>query len=561
MLKLNRVLSPVFETSADSVRRREPLILLAVLLFAVILRLPVIMRNPIPAGDGVTSNLEVAVNLRDRYGFSTMRKWTLYSESMDELRPEGNRQPVMILLIYVLFLVTGPGFTAAQILSLFAGLICLFMCWLWARRNFGKLPALFTLLVLSVTPLFIWYSTQPDSLMLFTALFFAILLVADRKILSFKIVILLGILTGLAYLTRTQGMLLAFSIGFWVLLRGGVKRILKTLLFITVFILTCMPWFMRNLSAFGSPTYTQGGQFLLNENHWAAWEVRDTPPEPLDMLRHQGAGAVGAYLAKGTLRVLEPITTGSLHRGENFGQPSLVGFAILALLVLRSRDLRRKMILPAIASIPPMVMLVLHEHSSRYLTFFIVIVAGLGSAGLLSLIKLAGKRTATVAGVLLLLPFLYPLGSVLSEISVERAAEAEEISRWLEENSENGNWVVTYPNVGLLIWQYRRPTLTMPNDYEMLLWPCLEEHGVRYVVVDNYLPVFRPHLQHRWRRTPDGSCWQLINPPEFLMEVYRSESGKSIVYEMTEPVPEGYMHTDSLPRDNMRALSPAGIPW
>ncbi len=551
----------MLETSADIIRRNEPAILLAILLFALIVRLPVIMRNPIPAGDGVASNLEVAVNLREGYGFSTMRKWTLYSESMDELRPEGNRQPVMILLIHALFLITGPGFTAVQILSLLIGLFCLFMCWLWARRYFGKLPAMFTLLVLSVTPLFVWYSTQPDSLLLFTALFFAVLLVADRETLSFRRVILLGILTGLGYLTRTQGMLLVFSIGFWIPLRGGGKRVLKTLLFITVFILICMPWFMRNLSVFGSPTYTQGGQFLLNENHWAAWEVRDTPPEPLDMLRHQGPGAVAAYLVKGTLRVLEPVTTGSLHRGECFGQPSLVGFAILALLALRSKGLRRKMILPVMAAIPPLAALVLHEHSSRYLAFFIVIITALGSAGLLSFSRLAGKRIAAAAGVLLLLPFVYPLGRVFSENSVERALEVQEVSRWLEANTGTEDWVVTYPNVELLIWQYRRPTLTMPNDYEMLLWPCLEEHGVRYIVVDNYLPVLRPHLLNRWRRTPDGSGWQLNDPPGFLREVYRSESGKSIVYEMADHVPEGFMHIDSLPRDNLRALPPAGIPW
>ncbi|NOQ21386.1 MAG: hypothetical protein GQ565_01875 [Candidatus Aegiribacteria sp.] len=525
------------------------------------MRLPVLVRNPIPAGDGITSNLEVAVNLRDGYGFSTMRKWTLYSESMDGLRPEGNRQPAMILLIYALFLITGAGFGAAQILSLFIGLFCLFMCWLWARRYFGKLPALFTLLVLSVTPLFIWYSTQPDSLMLFTAIFFAVLLVADREALSFRRVILLGILTGLAYLTRTQGILLAFSIGFWIILRGKGKWILKFLLFITVFILTCMPWFMRNLSVFGSPTYTQGGQFLLNENHWAAWEVRNTPPGPMDMLRHQGVGAVAAYIAKGALRVIEPVTTGSLHRGESFGLPSLVGFAVLALLALRSKDMRRKMILPVIAIIPPIAALVLHEHSSRYLAFFIVIVIGLGSSGLLSMSRLAGKRAAAAAGVLLLLPFVYPLGRVLSEYSVERASEAQEVSRWLEENSRTDDRVVTYPNVELLVWEYRRPTLTMPNDYEMLLWPCLEEHGVRYVVVDSYLTVLRPHLSNRWRRTPDGNDWQLINPPDFLSEVYRSESGRSIVYEMVERVPNGFMHTDSLPRDNMRALPPAGKPW
>lgn len=527
------------------------------MVFGALVRIPVMLNNPVPSGDGATSNVEVAANLLDGHGFSTMRKWTLYNDSMDNLRPEGNRQPVMILLISVLFSIAGTGFVKAQLFTLCAGLLCLFMCYLWARRCFGVLPALYSLLVLSVTPLFVWYSTQPDSLMLFTAQFFGILIVADIDKITFRRVILLGLLSGLIYLTRTQGLLVAFSLGLWVLLKSSKKRILKALLFCFIFLITCLPWFIRNMNAFGSPIYTQGRQFLINENHWAAWEVRDTPPGPMDMLRHQGPGAVAAYLARGALRVFEPVTTGSLHRGEIFGQPSLIGFVILAFLALRSRNLRRKMLLPMLVALPTMVMLVLHQHSGRYLSFFIVITIGLGSAGLLWLAKNAGKRAPVVVSVLLLLPFLYPLGRILSENSTARASEAREIALWLEQNSDSDDWVVAFPNVELFIWQYRRPTLTMPNDYEMLIWPCLEAHGVKYIVIDTSLPMIRPYLSNRWRTTPDRTGWQLNDPPDFLREVHRSESGKSIVYEMWQPVPEGFMHVDNLPDDNLRALPPS----
>lgn len=535
--------------------------MLLLFLLAVLVRLPVMLRNPLPAGDGIASNLEVAVNLTAGRGFSTFRKWTLFDSSMDGLRPEGNRQPAMSFLMAALFLVTGPGFAPAQVLALMTGLFCLFMCWLWARRTFGKIPATFTLLVLAVTPLFVWYSVQPDSLLLFTAIFFGILIAADGETITFGRAALLGILVGISYLVRTQGGVLAFSIGFWVFYRGGLRRWLKALLFAVAFLLTCMPWFARNLSAFGSPTYTQGGQFLINENHWAAWEVRETPPEPTDMLKFQGPGAVAAYLAKGALRVIEPATTGSLHRGEEFGQPTLAGFAILALLALRNREIGRKMLLPAVAALPPMLLLVLHEHSGRYLAFFIVIITGLGSSGLLSLRRMTDGKTAFLAAALLLLPFIHPLGRLLSVNSTARAHEAEDVSLWLQANSEGDDRVVTYPTVELLIWDYLRPTLTMPNDYEMLLWPCLEEHGVRYVVVDGFLPSMRPHLASRWRRTIDGRGWQEVDPPPFLTEVYRTRSGFSIVYEMTGDVPDGFMRVDSLPRDNRRAAPPALTPW
>ena len=278
------------------------------------------------------------------------------------------------------------------------------------------------------------------------------------------------------------------------------------------------------------------------------------------MLRKQGPAAVLVYMIKGTLRVIEPITTGSLHRGENFGQPSMIGFALLALLALRSSSIHRKMLLPIIAVLPSMAALTLHEHSGRYLAFFVVIVTGLGSAGLMSLLRFAGRRITIIAGILLLLPFVLPLGRLLTVDSTERAADAQEISHWLMENSSENDWLVTYPNVELFIWEYRRPTLTMPNDYQMLLWPCLEEHNVRYVVVDSYLPVMRPHLSGRWIRSPEGG-WEITDPPEFLTEVYRSASGGSIVYEVTGQVPEGFMHMDTLPRDNLRALPPSGISW
>jgi len=99
----------------------------------------------------------------------------------------------------------------------------------------------------------------------------------------------------------------------------------------------------------------------------------------------------------------------------------------------------------------------------------------------------------------------------------------------------------------------------MPNDYEMLLWPCLEEHDVRYVVIDRDISYLRPRLSTRWRRTPDGREWEIIDPPSFLEEVYRTRSGFTIVYEVISEVPDGFMYVDSLPRDNMRALPPGGV--
>ncbi len=547
------------ETLMKNLLKHERQLVLLILLFSAFIRVWVIARHPMPAGDGIASCIQLADNLNDGHGFTTFVKWNLYEQSIDHLRPEANRQPLLPLLFSALFLITGTAFLPAQLLTMLLGLCCLLAVWSWGRKLFGAGAALFMLFFLSFNPPFVWYSTQPDSLLLYTALLFLAMTAGDGSSISIRRAILLGAISGVAYLARTQGLMLAFSTYLFVLIRGGRKRFIKANLLALTFIVFALPWFLRNIDAFGSPLHTQNSQFLLNENHWSAWSVREMPPGPGDLLSHQGVAAVAGYVCRGVLRVLEPISTGTLHRGEIFGQPTLIAFLILSFLIFADRAARKKLLLPFLVLVPLMSLLVLHEHSGRYLTVLAAVVIGTGSAGLGRFLK--GRSTLFAAGVfvVLLLPFVRPLLLIMSDSSVEKRAEVLESVEWIGENSEESDWVVAFPNVELFVWKYSRPTLTMPNDYEMLLWPFLEEQGVRFVVIDQDLPHFRPLLSNRWRRTPDGSGWAVEDPPPFLTEVFRSESGRTIIYEMTGEVPGGFMAVDSLPPDNLRALPPGGL--
>ncbi len=540
--------------------RLEAMLVALILISAAAIRTGVAIRNPLPAGDGVASELEMARNLLDGRGYSTQRKWTLYDPSMEDFRPEGNRQPAMSTILALVFAVVGASFRAAQAVALLIGMGALLAAWWWARRAFGRAAALAGLAWLALDPAMIWFSTQPDSLMLFTGLFFLVLAAGVDRAPSVRFSVTAGLLAGASFLARTQGLVFAMSVGLWILLRGGRMRLRSALVFAASFLVLAGPWFLRNADAFGSPLYSQNGQFLLNENHWAAWEVRSTAPGPLDMLRHQGLPAVASAVAAGVLRVLEPLTTGTLHRGEVFGWPPLILFTACSIFALRDPRRRRRMLLPAFASIPMIASLVLHEHSGRYLAFMTVCVVCLGMAGAEDLIRSPGlgRRSRLALAALAVLPLVRPLSTVLGADSRARAAEAAEVSSWISSHSDPSDWVVTFPNVELLVWDYRRPTLTMPNDYEMLLWPCLEEHGVRFVVVDSDLPGMRPWLSTRWRRGPGegGDGWETVDPPPFLHEVHRSASGRTIVYEWSGRVPDGFMSVENLPRDNCRALPP-----
>ncbi len=526
-----------------------------ILIVALGVRFTTVLRHPAPEGDGMAANILLADNLNRGSGFTTFLKWTLYDRSMDHLRPEANRQPLLPLLLSAVFRVTGPGMRPAQALSLALGLLCILVVYLWAESAFGRRTAILTAAFLAVSPPFIWFSTQPDCLLPYTTLVFTAMLVAGNGDPGWRRTALLGVISGVAYLTRTQGMILAFSLGLWVLLRGGRARFAKACLFSVVFLLVALPWFARNIRAFGSPTHSQNSQFVLNENHWSAWSVRTTPPGPTDMLENQGIPACVSFVVRGAARVLEPFGPGSSHRGEPFAQPTMAVFLLFAFLGLGDSEMRRKLVLPALVALPLMAALSVHQHSGRYLAPVYAMVSALGFAGVVrNEARIRGLMTGFVLVNALIL--FRPLGEILVHDNRERAAEAMEGARWIRDNVPEGTWVVTYPNVELYHWVYRRPTVTWPNDYEMLLWPFLEGHGARYLVVDRDLPPLRPWLSGRWRRSPDGSSWDVIDPPPFLTPVWKSATGNTIIYEFTAEVPPGFMAVDSLPPDNFRALGP-----
>ena len=517
----------------------------------------VIRRNPIPAGDGMASHILLADNLRRGLGFTTFVKWTLYDPSRDFLRPEANRQPAMAFTLIPVFALFGTGIIQAQLVALLHGLMAIFFCVFWAKRMFGREAALVVLAYLAVDPPFIWFATQPDSLMLYLSLFYLILTVAECNEVSWKRTILLGVMSGFLYLTRTQGLLMVPSMGLWILIKGGKKKWLKAIVCGVSALVIVSPWLIRNFNEFGDPTHSQNGQFLLNENHWSAWSVRETAPSPSDMWNHQGPVAVAGYLAAGVLRVIEPFTLGSTHRGEIFGQPTLVIFLVPAMIALLISRHRKKMLLPLIAIGPVLLALVLHQHAGRYLTVATPAVVALGAVGFKETIQRPRGRLL-LYWIILLVAFILaaPFIKVMQTDSRPRAYEAREAANWIGENASDSAWVCSYPNVELFHWLYRKPTLAWPNDFEMLVWPYLEDHGVQYMVVDSDLPRLRPWLSRCWRRSPDGRAWEEINPPPFITEVWRTESGNTIIYEFTDSVPDGYMTVDSIPPDNYRAIGP-----
>jgi len=144
-----------------------------------------------------------------------------------------------------------------------ASLVIFFSCEL-IKKIFSPIIALFATLILAANPIFVQYSYSAGTDMVFNALATGtIFFFFKEKELNYKNLILAGVLGGLSYLTRYNGV---FLLGFIVIILfinywniNWLQRIKSSLIFLATFILTFTPW--------GIYCLNEKGSFFFNENY------------------------------------------------------------------------------------------------------------------------------------------------------------------------------------------------------------------------------------------------------------------------------------------------------
>ncbi len=112
----------------DMPRHRAIWFLILIIVLAAGLRLWVISRTSLPAGDGAGSNMELAVNLLEGRGWESDRKWTYYGPWGDWgpiPHPEGNQQPLTSVLVAGAILINGVDYRSGQAVALILSLMSL----------------------------------------------------------------------------------------------------------------------------------------------------------------------------------------------------------------------------------------------------------------------------------------------------------------------------------------------------------------------------------------------------------------------------------------------------
>ena len=278
----------------------------------------------------------VARNLVEGRGLVSDALWSYGTPPLIFPRPAFEVwMPLPTFLAAIPMLVLGPTFQAAQVSSVLIGATVPVLAWrlaadVAAERGMSPVRArtiaLGTGLTSAVYLPLVLHSALPDSTMTFAALVLGACLLMTRVLrephdgrLSDPRLLGIGVLLGLAALTRNEAAWLALT---WVLLvvaTRGIERPVKVRMIAIVAVVALIvfaPWALRNWSTFGSPL---PGQAVTN-----AFSVSG-----FDIFAWNDPPTLSRYLAVGPARLLEMRVEGLAH---NFGNVLLLpGFPLSAI--------------------------------------------------------------------------------------------------------------------------------------------------------------------------------------------------------------------------------------
>ena len=192
-------------------------------------------------------------------------------------------QPLPAIVIALSFWLLGPNLLAAQLPSILAGSLLSVFTFGLGRRVFAKLPAVFPEtafwlglaagLYIAINPLLVYQSAVPDSAMLYAVLVAGALLAWQQWRNEWQAVGV-GLLIGLAYLTRTPAVFLILAGLGWLFWQRNWRDLwwvgLGTILPISV-------WSIRNWLTFGFVASPAGLQTIFIFDYQSLFNFQNQP--------------------------------------------------------------------------------------------------------------------------------------------------------------------------------------------------------------------------------------------------------------------------------------------
>lgn len=210
----------------------------------------------------------------DPYYYSLIAQHLLEGAGYIELKSRAYRPPGMVALLAVVYKLAGVNLLAARVALAAVGAATCALQAEWVRRLSSNQAGLAAAVLTAVYPQFIRYPHELYTEILFIALVAAALslLLAALASESWPKLLVAGVVTGLAALTRETGLLLVPVAGLWFVVgRAGLPARLgrRWLVYAVGAALAVLPWTVRNyrvLHAFVPITTNTGINLYIGNN-------------------------------------------------------------------------------------------------------------------------------------------------------------------------------------------------------------------------------------------------------------------------------------------------------
>lgn len=466
--------------------KRDLLTASALFCAALIVRLIFAARLPFPPLDDPAFYVQTARNLAAGRGLVVDVIWSYQIPFAQITHPSHEYWMPLSTLIMAPFLATfGDALFAAQTSGAIGGaLLVPITYWLakfvWPQDRRAAIAAA-ALLIPAALP--IYQSASTDSAAPF-AVCASLALIAgglsiERRSTGWAFAA--GVLGGLAYLARSDGLLVPSCIAAYIVFRFGFRRaaVAPLLGLLAGAAITIGPWWLRNLAAFGQTQAVSPLAAATLQSYGQLFNWNEPPT--LSGLLERSLGFVIDLRSKAVLHNLRVLLTISFPYGV-YGLPGLflvkrpmirLGLIYLVALLLTSA---------LIFSVPTLSGLFYHSAAAT-LPWLAV-----GGVGLLHSVGMRRARRPVAIGlyaatvVLIAIQSAVALPAAIAD-GVANQAKFSQAAEWLRNNASAGEAVIA-TQAHTLNYASGYPALTLPNRQGIdVLRRLAQRYGARFVVV------------------------------------------------------------------------------
>jgi len=504
--------------------------------------------------------LDNALHVLHGEGFLTNTVSLYFGDPPRPPRPEDFSSPLYPYALAGLFAVSGVSFTAAKILGVILSVAMIPLTFLLGRKIHGIGAGLVAATAIAFQPdqaiVGAWAMTEaPYALLVLAALIAASGLALPRvRPFGWSGVLVLGTICGLLYLMRQNGVAVAATVAGLLLLgcvaegESRIRRLVLAACVTALALAVCLPWFVRNESAFGSPAYSRMKNVAWAESGASLYTPGIPAPTFRTFLEEHGIAGLADNVARRAGRV-----STALFLGEEGP------FRILSLLAFLS-PLLTSLRPSAAVTLPPVILsslmfLGVAPWSGALPRYFLPLRPLLyiaGAAVILEAVRLAraGKRPvakrAGSRGVVLAVAAFSVIWAALSAVPVVRAylggdqaaadGAAREAAAWIADNTKRGEVLLEGGLLHEYAWIFDRGVVWVPNGNLDDVRGVADHYDAAYLAVTPEVLRFRPALSAAWEVRE-----RAIRPreiPDWLTPVYDRGQEGVLIYRIDRHRPE-----------------------